>query len=488
MTWTSPRSISHLYFLVVFITIIVGCGNPTKLITTQTPAGTCGNGICAGGENSTSCQVDCPIVSFSGQVHISYLNSSGVGEIAIMIGTPKETRFPEGAGVVVVVSPLFEPAGGFQTNPDLTSLGLIQISYLWPGQTDTSTKVKSGGEFDYGGVKSIQVLQDVIRFASGQIPDKDGNYLSTLITTPVLTTEVGLYAFLDSGIAAINVLSLDGENLPNVKYFIGRENPTVDTLTCLEAGYINDAGQPIVNPLYSYPTSYHTQSIILNYANIRWDPSYKDPKTNLPGRPYLDMDGSGSPSSGDFFFSSRVPVMLGKRYYSIALTQALLDNGSLTALTWPLDLATPAEAARDWPSRETPGQFSSLRTKIPDLKVMLIFAQADSFQAAPDKPDIHQAFQGLRFEAGLWVRLNPDRAYVQAKLTSSAVNFPDNPANTEPDDWSRIGTYAYPDQGNSSQLVPLAGIAEMADRTHFDRWDENLGQVLYIYFPKTPLP
>jgi len=180
--------------------------------------------------------------------------------------------------------------------------------------------------------------------------------------------------------------------------------------------------------------------------------------------------------------------MFGKRYYSIALTQALMDKGSLTSLSWPLDLATPAEAARDWPSRETPDLYGSLRTKSTDLKVMLIFAQTDSFQAAPDKPTIHQAFQGFRFEAGLWVRLNPDRAYIQAKMTTSAGNFPDNPANTEPDDWSRIGTYAYPDQGNSGQLVPLAGIAEMADRTHFDRWDENLGQILYIYFPKTPIP
>jgi hypothetical protein len=36
--------------------------------------------------------------------------------------------------------------------------------------------------------------------------------------------------------------------------------------------------------------------------------------------------------------------------------------------------------------------------------------------------------------------------------------------------------------------VPLAAVAEMADRTHYGRWDENLGQVLYIYFPPTAQP
>jgi hypothetical protein len=180
--------------------------------------------------------------------------------------------------------------------------------------------------------------------------------------------------------------------------------------------------------------------------------------------------------------------MLGKRYYSVALTQALLDNGALTASSWPADLATPAEAERDWPYRESPSRYAILRTKMPQLKVMLVFGQNDSYQAAPDKPHIHQAFQGFRFEAGLWVRLNPDRAYIQALIPSAGESFPDNPANTEPEDWSQIATYAYPDQDNSIQLVPLAAMAEMADRTHFNRWDENLGQTLYIFFPNTPQP
>jgi hypothetical protein len=125
---------------------------------------------------------------------------------------------------------------------------------------------------------------------------------------------------------------------------------------------------------------------------------------------------------------------------------------------------------------------------MPNLKVMLVFGQTDLFQAVQDKPHIHQAFQGLRFEAGLWVRLNPDRAYSQALIPSAGGDFPDNPANTQPEDWPKIGAFAYPDQANAARLVPLAAAAEMADRTHYDRWDENLGQVLYIYFPPTPRP
>jgi hypothetical protein len=318
--------------------------------------------------------------------------------------------------VVVVASPIFSTTGGFITDPDLTSLGLIQVSYLWPGQTDTLTGVQSSGTFDYGGEQSIRVLRDVIRFASGLIPDADGQTLSSLIHVTPITNEVGLYAFSDAGIAAVNVFSLYGDLLPGVQYFVGRENPTVDTLSCLEAGFLNDADQPVYNPFYNYPASYSSAAISLAYTNVRWDATYTVEHTKAVGRAYLDLDGSGNISSGDYVLSWRVPVIFGKRYYSVALTQSLLDNGALTLSTWPADLAIPQEAARDWPFRQGTGRYTDLRSKMPDLKVMLVFAQKDHVQVAQDKPHIHQAFQGLRFEARLWVRLNPDRAYIQSLL------------------------------------------------------------------------
>ncbi len=405
-----------------------------------------------------------------------------------MVASPGAARFPEGAGVVVVVPPIFSTTASFMTDPDLPSLGLIQVSFMWPGQTDSITGSKSSGTFDSGGEQSIQVLRDVIRFASGLIPDNNNRTLSTFTHVTPLSGEVGLYAFGDAGIAVVNAIKLYGDLLPAVQYFIGRENPTVDTLSCLEAGYVDDNGQPVSNPFYNYPASYRSSAISLTYTNVRWDAAYTDPHTGSVGRAYLDLDTSDTVSANDFLMSWRIPVIFGKRSYSVALTQALLDTGALTASTWPADLATPEEAARDWPFRQSPGRYIDLRTMMPGLKVMLVFAQTDHAQALPDKPHIHQAYQGFRFEAGLWVRLNPDRAYVQALLPAARNDFPDNPADTQPSDWTQIGNYAYPGEVPEAQRVPLAAAAEMADRTHFGRWDENLGQVLYIYFPPTPEP
>ena len=97
---------------------------------------------------------------------------------------------------------------------------------MWPGQTDSITGSKSSGTFDSGGKQSIQVLRDVIQFASGLIPDINNHTLSTFSQVTPLTGEVGLYAFGDAGIGVVNAIKLYGDLLPAVQYFIGRENPT----------------------------------------------------------------------------------------------------------------------------------------------------------------------------------------------------------------------------------------------------------------------
>jgi hypothetical protein len=483
------------------ILLLSACGPSSRNQSASTgtpgllPVSSCGNGTCDGGESSTSCLQDCPTTAFSGHIATTTIKSDGsTGKIAVMIASPQAKRYPEGAGIVVVIPPIFSEADGFMRDPDLTSLGLIQVSYLWPGKADSKTGVKSGGTFDYGGENSTKVLRDVIRFAGGRIADINGRYIFGLTSVAPLSEEVGLYAFGDADIAGVTALSLYGDQLQGLQYYVGRENPTVDTISCMEIGYYDDGGQPVYNPFYLYPASYSFNALTLNYANLRWDSTYTSSHSKAAGRPYLDLDSNGSISTGDYVFDGQTPTMSGKRYYSTALTKALLDNGVLTLDGWPKDLATPQEAAQFWRIRQNPGQnpdrFADMQkdTLLQNLKVMLVFAQDDHAQVAQDKPHIHQAYQGFRFEARLWVRLNPDRVYVQSLMPGDRLDFPDNPANTQPDDWTKIGDYAYPGQGLAGQLVPLAAVAEMADRAHAGLWDENLGQVLYVYTAPTPQP
>ena len=422
------------------------------------------------------------VVPFTGRVKTTIIRSQGL-DIAVMVASPETPRYAEGAGVVVVASPIFTETNGFGTDPDLTSLGLVQVSYLWPGGTDARTRVKSGGAFDFGGEQSVKILQDVIRFAANRMADTNGRYIVSMTSIPPLVGEVGLYAFSDAGIDAIRALSLYGAQLQGLGYFVGREIPTVDTISCMEVGHYNAAGQPVYNPFYIYPTSYSSTALTLNYSNLRWDSTYTNSNSKAAGIPYLDLDGNGSLSPSDYIFEGQIPVMFGKRYYSAALEAALLANGALSLDNWPVDLATPQEAAQAWQIRQTTGLFAAMQNDetIQNMKVMLVFAQNEHAQVAQDKPHIHQLYQGFRFEARLWVRLNPARAYVEAMfqnagMTSQAtagltptpvawLDFPDNPANTQPTDWAQVGAYAYPRAGTGRPPGP-AGSRSRDGRPH----------------------
>ncbi len=410
-----------------------------------------------------------------GQV-VTYVPSTGIGNIAVRLTFPQAPRYPDGAGVVVDVAPFFTPVNDFYEDLDAAPIGLIRVAYLWPGKESQSTGARSDGEFDYGGETSIQALRDVIRFAAGQIPDADGHYIGDLSPVPVLTEQVGLYAFSHPGIAVVNVLALYGDQL-NVRYFVGRENPTVDALSAVELGYWGENNQPVLNPLYRYPDNYSPITITLDYSSVRWNAEHQYPQQPAyVGYPYFDLNGNEQYDQTDFILGYKVPNMLGKRVYSAALTRALRDNGALTDTGWPAELATPEEAAAWWTFRVTPPRYLLLAGKTPDLKVLLLFAKDDHVQPLLDKPHIHQAYDGFRHAAGLWTRLNPDAAYLPE---AQFPGYQDHPANTEPSDWADARDWGYPSVNVGPKLAPQSAVAEMADRIHENNWSPDLDASFY---------
>jgi hypothetical protein len=407
--------------------------------------------------------------------NVTYITSEGIGRIAVAVRSPSAPRYDEGSPIIVNVSGFFTSSSGFKYELDPDALGAIYVTYLWPGKTDARTGIVSEGTYDYGGPDCLAALRDVVRFATGETADIDGRTIDAFVDAPVLYGVAGLYAFSHSGIAATNLLALHGEDLQRVDFFVGRENPTINALYPLEPGYWDDdSGRPVHNPFYD-PTGYTPSSISIDYSTVYWLQDAEYPE----GRPAFRTASEGGE---DFICSFKHPQMYGKDYWSTDLLQALLDNGSLTRETWPETLATPEEAAANWPFRETVENYPRLAQVLPDLKVMLVFASADHVQTAIDKPHIHQAYDGFRHAAGLWCRLNPDRAYVDAFIgnTGSGEAIPDNPANREPATWMAIRSWGYarPSSVNTNVLVPLAAVAEMCDRTYHDRWEPNLDTVL----------
>jgi len=402
---------------------------------------------------------------------ITFVESSGVGRIAVHIQQPQMPRYTQGAPVIVNVSGFFTGSSGFDFEWEPDDVGVIYITYLWPGKADARTGQSSSGNFDYGGPHCLAALRDVIRFATGMSPNISGQYLHDIVDTAPLYDVSGLYAFSHSGIAATNVLTLHGEALPNIRFFVGRENPTIDATYPLEPGYWGDDGQAIFNPFYD-PAGYTPTTIAIDYSTIDWSETDQRPVFRVEHGP-------------DYVCSFKHPQMWGKDYWSTDLLQALLDNGALTRETWPETLATPEEAASNWPYRTTVNNYPLLADVLPDLKVMLVFASDDHVQVAIDKPHIHQAYDGFHETAQLWCRLNPDRSYVAAFFGSGiGAAIPDNAANSEPSTWAASRSWGYRTPPVSLKvLVPLAAIAEMCDRTVDGNWSENLDSVLWRGFP-----
>jgi len=439
--------------------------------------GRCGDGVCDETEQRLGlCSEDC----VEGKIVYTQIECNDVGRIAVRIDVPAEPRYGTRAPIVVVASTWFVEKYNSDETPfhlvyNPVDIGAIAISHLWPGKRDPDSGLASDGAYDFGGPLSLAALRDAIRFALGEIPDIRGATLHDLIGIEPLYDNVGLFASSHAGVVATNVMAIHGDAFPGLKYFVGRENPTMAEMYPLEIGHFDEQRNPVYNPFYD-SSGYTPTTISVDYSTLGWIQDDAHPE----GRPVFRV-----PGGTDYVLDDKGPNINGRRWFSHALTQALLDNGALTPDAWPSDVATPQMTSDFWPYRITVANYAAIGEKLPELRVLLPFAAADHVQAAPDKPHIRQAYDGFHKTAGLWTRLNCDLVYVQAEIDPSASltdGFPDNEANAEPVDWlTQAASWGSPRSlagRMTAQTVPLAGIAEMADRVQHDDWSVNLDGVL----------
>ena len=459
------------WILLITLSFILGAGCAQTEVSTTSPEPTQTRESVSSTENSRV-----P----AGAILYTHIYSEENGMIAVRVDLPASPRYGNSAPIVVVASTWFVQKYNLDATPfhleyNPVDVGAIAVSHLWPGKTDPESQISSEGTYDFGGENSLAALRDTIRFALGDIPNMEGFYLHELIETKPLYENVGLFASSHAGVVATNVMAYYGTSFPDLKYFVGRENPTMAEMYPLEIGHFDDQRRPIYNPAYDHK-GYTPVSIAVDYSHLDWIVNDQFPE----GRPIYRV-----PGEDDYVLDDKGPNINGKRWFSHALTQALLDNGVFSLETWPEGLATPQQTKNFWPYRIVIHNYQAIGENLPNLKVLLPFAAYDHVQSAPDKPHIHQAYDGFHTTAGLWTRLNCDLVYVQAEIHSSAslVNgFPDNDANTEPKNWfleAESWGFAGKLNGEMTQrTVPLACVAEMADRVQLGDWSANLDAVL----------
>ncbi len=448
-------------------------------------------------------------------------DSTGNGDLAVRLtlpDTPQDYRYSFGVPLVVI-SPGGHEFGTLNGAAGAAAQGFAVITFLYPGGWEGI--YESDGNYDYRGENCVKALRDVIRYALGQKRDKMGMYIQDVIPGNALTSNVGILCGSNGGPTATAALSVYGYQLGETAYVIYLESPTNDQTVNGDIGAISydcdynfdgdGNGLPGDDGKNPYYVAYDQTSCLVDFSNLYYDsvtvkhyndPAHVHPSVDFAGvilldnnqnsvldvtgpPPCYDIDGNGMlDADEDYPFAAKTTFFgsgLLKLYFSTEVITAAADSNIFSG-SWPVHIAGPQETEAFWFWRDSTLHFSRLQDYYSNLPVMIVFSETDHYQAADDHAHIQQTYDGFA-NAGFWRRLNPDYAYIEAVLGATP------PAGTADNDAGitviagMMKNYAEPDIVNGQ----IAAVCEMADRTQFDRWEENLNGI--IEEPEqTPVP
>jgi len=423
---------------------------------------------------------------------------SPTGTLAVRVDAPSpgQARYEDGAPVIIWVHGGYTPGRLRNDLPD-TGNDVILINFLFPGGAAPAAGMHSDGVYDERGVTSTLALRDVVLYAAGVLTDSQGRLIDEVVPVDVLHENIGLIGISNGGNIPVTLTALNPERpyrglhsaeiTPYLQYIIQWETPVSSQIANRDLGRVVldwDSGKQgeYVNPRYQ---AYGPLTLTVDYSDLACDPTgevypiFHDGNgdalyttvtdtTAYPGLPSPDLNDDGVLSTTEDFPLGSYPSG-DQQVYSRPATHAF-EEYNVFSTTWPITIATPAEADAYWDLREAVRLYISATQQIPHLRGVVLANVEDHVQSAPDKPHIRQAFEGWQ-DAGAWVRLNPDPTYlIEADPTLIGdPNLPNNSPNTAPEDWTAVNDYCVPRYVEDS-VYQLAAIWEMADRTHDDCW------------------
>ena len=404
------------------------------------------------------------------------------GTLALRVYTPRpgHARYADGAPVVIWLP------GGAESNkglwhglPDAAD-DIVVITFVFPGGQDPASGRVSAGVYDNRGLNCIAALRDVILYAAGERADSLGHTIDDLLPVPVLHDNIGLIGISNGGNIVIAAPALHGSDFAaNLRYVIQWESPVSSQIATRDLGRVwlkpSAAQGDYVNLRY---TGYGPLVLAVAYDDLAHDPA----DTYYPV--FLDGNGNGTYDTvehpvthhqvpdvnldGILDLNEDFPLDtypdIGKQVYSRPVSHALAHNDVFA--TWPISIATPAEAGAYWDIREAVRMYDEVLADVPDLEGMVLAGVVDHVQSAPDKPHIRQAFDGWNAN-GAWVQINASPAYlIEADpALASRTDLPNNAPNIAPGDWSDVQAYCVPED-IYDRISQLAAIWQMADRAH----------------------
>jgi len=413
--------------------------------------------------------------------------AAGSEGIAASLLLPPRPRFSNGAPVVIQVAGGVQP-GSARARPEYVGHGFVEIHFAFPG--GGVGEERSGGTYDFRGPNCIRALADVIRFATGQLADSHGRRISELTRgIPVLTNNMGLVGSSHGGNTCGLAMALHGQEFTNLAWYASMESPYGEGAANVELGGHETGLNPAYNPLTG----------ALDLSKLAWaaelspglfgKPMLVDTR-QLRGAFFFDLDSDAQFSSRRDFPANCFVGDAGrgvKAWYSVRLL-AEAERRRLIPKPRPAHVPTLEEAKEFWRYRDAAPSIPDAVRNCPNLAVIVYANQRDHVQADPAHTHILVQVEGFRKAGARFVRLNPDRAYVDriAPATLQLAErglLADNPAGKP---WTRSNIT----EGLEPTVLPAgpcmqAAVCELADRTQAGVWSSNLDTVL---FPQAPMP
>jgi hypothetical protein len=422
----------------------------------------------------------------------TWIPSSAAGDRGLAVGVlpPLAPRYKDGAPVTIFV-PGGADRGAAEGRPDHVGCGFVQLRFAFPG--GGRGEWTSGGTYDHRGPACIRALADVIRFASGNLADAQGRRIGDLVRgMTVLTNLVGLEGSSHGGNACGLAMAVHGAEFRDLAFYASMESPYGEGAVNVELGGRDDR----LNPAYNPATG------ALDLSKLAWAPDlqpgpgrrWRGAGEDLRGSLFFDMDGDGRFADPPDFSLNAFTFDLGggmKVWYTPRLLREAHAR-KLFGAKAPPHIPTVEESVECWRWRDAEKSIPAAVRNCTNLAVIVYANERDHVQVAPDHPHILAQVEGFRRAGVKFVRLNPDRAYVERVLSGAlrdrpgGLKFPDNDAGAE---WTRrtVGTGLEPDV---FPMMPYmqAAVCELADRAHARNWERNLDSILYPDAPAGGIP
>jgi len=414
---------------------------------------------------------------------LTHIPSEGGGDegIAVKIIPPPMQRYENGSPVVVYVQGGVNGAGLSQRGVNLGLKGFIEIRFNFPGSGVAEDK--SGGIYDQRGPECLKALRDVIRFALGELADEDGNFLADIIQ-PIqpLASNVGLIGFSHGGNSAISVAGVHGAEISSLAWIVNYESPVGDGMPTAEAGSRGSSCNPSVNPAYDPDTGEFDLSLLAYDDTVSINQSHVFMGLGeLHGGFYFDVNQNGIVDIGTDFIAAPFLYEINdtlKAFYSVRIMEEA-ERRNLIPDNPPSHISTLEQTREYWYWRNGENWFEQAIQNIPHLMFIVEASETDHVQSAPDHPHVLIQYEGFRSAGARFVRLNPDRAYVEYILRDSAPTAADNDAFAVFDHQTIRTALEPPRQGGFPINITVAAAAcELADRTQFNDVSPQIDNII----------